>query len=87
MLWIRWAFIFANVAYCLMSLFWNSRTSLSRFGKIAGAAVWLWQLVGVTIVVGLCFSAWHLIWWFILGYLLIMWGVRIMCGMGYSTTN
>jgi hypothetical protein len=85
MLWIRWAFIAANVVYSLLCLYRNSRTSLSRFGKIAGAAIWIWHLVGVALVVLLRVSAWHLVWWFLLGYLLVMWGVRIMTRMGYYT--
>jgi hypothetical protein len=40
MLWIRWAFIAANVVCSLLGLYWTSRNSLSTLGKIAGAAIW-----------------------------------------------
>lgn len=85
MLWIRWAFIAANVVLSLLCLHWNSRNPLTTLGKIAGAAIWLWQLVGVALVVFLKVTAWHLVWWFILGYLLVMRGVQIMTRMGYYT--
>ena len=58
---------------------------MSTFGKIAGAAIWIWQLVGVALVVLLKVSAGHLVWWFILGYLLVMWGVQLMTRRGYYT--
>jgi hypothetical protein len=45
MLWIRWAFIEANVVLSLLCLHWNSRNPLTTFGKIAGVAIWMWQLV------------------------------------------
>jgi hypothetical protein len=87
MVWIRWAFIAANALYSLIAIYWSSRSPvLSTFGKIAGATPWFWQLLGVVLVILLHVSAWHLLWWFIAGYLLIMWGVRIMCNRGYETT-
>lgn len=85
MLWIRWAFIAANIVSSLLALYWTSRNSLSTLGKIAGAAIWTWLLVGVALVVFLKVTAWHLVWWFILGYLLVMRGVQIMTRMGYYT--
>ena len=78
MLWFRWAFIAANAAYSLLGLYWTSRNSLSTLGKIAGAAIWIWLLVGVALVVLSKVSALHLVWWFILGYLLVMRVVQIM---------
>src|SRR5580692_10435255 len=85
MLWFRWAFIAANAVYSLLSSYWTSLNSLSTFGKIAGAAIWIWLLVGVALVVLSKVSAWHLVWWFILGYLLVMRGPRIKTRMGYYT--
>jgi hypothetical protein len=70
----------------LLGLYWTSRNSLSTFGKIAGAAIWIWLLVGVALVVFLKVTAWHLVWWFILGYLLVMRCVQIMTRRGYYTT-
>jgi len=87
MVWIRWAFISLNALYCILSLYWESRSNSNTFGKLAGAAVWIWQLVGVVIVVWLGVSAWHLLWWFVLGYALAMGVVRIMSGMGYHTSG
>ncbi|HMH11980.1 MAG TPA: hypothetical protein VK578_02620 [Edaphobacter sp.] len=85
MLWIRWAFIAANVVLSLLCLHWSSRNPSTTFGKIAGVAIWMWQLVGVTLVVFFKLTAWHLVWWFILGYLLVMRSVQIMTRMGYYT--
>ena len=68
MLWIRWAFIAANVVCSLLGLYWTSRNSLSKLGKIAGVSIWIWLLVGVALVVFLNVTAWHLVWWFLLGY-------------------
>ena len=85
MLWIRWSFIAANVVCSLLGLYWTYRNSLSTLGKIAGAAIWIWLLVGVALVVFLKVTAWHLVWWFILGYLLVMRGVQIKTRMGYYT--
>ena len=85
MLWIRWTFIVSSVVCSLLGLYWTSRNSLSTLGKIAGAAIWIWLLVGVALVVFLKVTAWHLVWWFILGYLLVMRVVQIMTRMGYYT--
>ena len=86
MLWIRYTFIAANAIYSFMAIYWSSRApQLTIFGKFAGAAPWTWQLIGVALVISLNLSAWHLIWWFVAGYLLVMWGVRIMCNRGYET--
>jgi hypothetical protein len=85
MLWIRWSFIAANVVCSLLGLYWTSRNSLSTLGKIAGAAIWIWLLVGVALVVLLRVSAWHLVWWFILGYLPVIRVVQIMTRIGYYT--
>jgi len=85
MLWIRWVFIASNVVCSLLGLYWTSRNPLSTLGKIAGAAIWIWLLVGVALVVFLKVIAWHLVWWLFLGYLLVMRVVQIMTRMGYYT--
>jgi hypothetical protein len=85
MLWIRWAFIALNVVYCVMSVVWSCQTSLSEFGKLASASIWVWQLVGVGLVVWYGFSVWHLFWWFFVGYALMLAVVKIMSRFGYHT--
>jgi hypothetical protein len=85
MLWVRWAFIVLNVGYCAMAVIWSRQTSLSEFGKLASASIWVWQLIGVGLVVYYGFSAWHLLWWFPVGYVLMLLGVKIMSRFGYRT--
>jgi hypothetical protein len=85
MYWIRWAFIVLNVGYCIMSVIWSRQTTLSEFGKLASAAPWVWQLIGVALVVFYGFSSWNLLWWFIVGYALMMSVVRVMSRFGYHT--
>jgi hypothetical protein len=85
MLWLRWAFIVLNVIYCVMAVIWSRSTPYNRFGKLASASPYLWQLIGVGFVVFCGFSAWHLLWWFAVGYLLMLIGVSIMSRMGHDT--
>jgi hypothetical protein len=83
MLWVRWAFIALNVVYCASAaIYWSRYTKYNQLSRVASAAPYLWQLIGVSIVVYYGFSAWHLVWWFIIGYLLSMMFVRIMIRMG-----
>jgi len=84
-LWIRWAFIILNVAYCLMAVIWSRQTMLTRFGRLASASPYLWQLIGVGLVLAFNISAWHLLWWFFVGYALTIIGVKIMARFGYHT--
>jgi hypothetical protein len=46
LLWLRWAFIVLNVVYCVTAVTWSRHTQFSRFGKLACASVWIWQLIG-----------------------------------------
>jgi hypothetical protein len=41
-------------------------------------------LIGVGLVVWYGFSAWHLLWWFFVGYALMIMIVRIMSRMGHD---
>ena len=83
MLWIRWAFIVLNVVYCASAaIYWSSYTRYNRLSRLASASPYLWQLLGVGLVINFEFGAWHLIWWFILGYVLTMMFVRIMTKIG-----
>lgn len=86
MIWIRWAFLAANVIYCLAWFRWTVHSSqLSAFGKTSMGSIAVWQLLGVVLVIWLRVSAWHLLCWFVAGYFLNMLVVRIMCRMGYET--
>jgi hypothetical protein len=85
MLWLRWAFIVVNLIYCLMAVIWSRSTSFNRFGKLTSASPYLWQLIGVGLVVLYGFSAWHLLWWFAVGYMLMLTVVSIMSRMGHNT--
>lgn len=84
MFWLRWAFIVLNVVYCVAAVTWSRHTQFNRFGKLASASVWIWQLIGVGLVVWYGFSAWHLLWWFFVGYALMIMIVRIMSRMGHD---
>jgi hypothetical protein len=85
MIWIRWAFITLNVIYCVLAVFWSRNIQFNRFGKLMSASVYLWQLIGVGLVVWFGLSAWHLLWWFLAGYALMLTVVRIASRNGYST--
>ncbi len=88
MLWIRWAFIAANVIYSFAWIRWTKNSpQLNLRGKISMGSVGVWQLIGVALVIWLNLSAWHLLWWLPLGYLLNIAAVRIMYRLGYGTTN
>ena len=87
MLWLRWAFIVVNVIYCVMAVIWSRGTPFNSFGKLASASPYLWQLIGVGLVMFYGFSAWHLLWWFAVGYMLMLMGVRIMSRMGHDTLS
>ncbi len=87
MLWLRWIFIFINLAYCVIALTWERQSQFNRLGKVAGSSIWIWQLIGVGIVVKYGFSAWHLIWWFIVGLLLVMRVVRVLSLRGHDTVS
>jgi hypothetical protein len=70
-------------AYCLLSICQISICAqLSDFGKCVAAAPWLWQLLGVCLVFSLRVSAWHLVWWFMGGYLLTMSVTDVIIGKG-----
>ena len=83
--WIRWGFIALNVVYPLMCLKWVGETNLAAYGKAASVSLSLWQISGAVAVACLGFSAWHLVWWFVLGYALMLMAVRIMNRMGLDT--
>lgn len=86
MLWMRWAFIILNVIYSVKAVGWSlTHTRLNSYGKLASASIWIWQLLGVAIVVWYGFSAWNLLWWVVVGYVLGGQLARIMDRMGYST--
>jgi hypothetical protein len=85
MLWIQWAFITLNVAYCVLAVFWSRNTPFDSFGKLMGASVYLWQLIGVGLVVSFGLSTWHLLWWFPVGYAPMLTVVRIASRKGHST--
>lgn len=88
MLWLRWAFIALNVVFCLGTLLWSC-FAVNTYGKraIMTPTIWIyiWQLVGVGLVIWYGFSAWHLVWWFFLGYVVLLLLVRIMTRVGYDS--
>jgi hypothetical protein len=84
MLWIRWAFLCANGVYCVLALKWSFETAGTRFGKLTVASPWVWQLVGLAIVIRYHFSAWHLLWWFCMGYMVMLTAVRIGSRFGFD---
>jgi hypothetical protein len=88
MLWLRWAFIALNVIVCVGTLIWSC-IAFNAYGRraITTPTIWVyvWQLIGVGIVVWCGFSAWHLLWWLFVGYALLLGVVRIMSRCGYHT--
>jgi len=68
---LNWCFVALNIVIsvgCLWRVRWRSHV----FGKrekwtSSSNWIWVWQLVGVVLVVSLKFNPWHLIWWFIVG--------------------
>ncbi|MFI5115962.1 MAG: hypothetical protein ACHP8B_04615 [Terriglobales bacterium] len=87
MLWLRWTFIALNVIVCLLALFDTSRKFTSE-GKreiaTPGAWIYIWQLVGVGIVIWGGFSAWHLVWWFVVGFIVFVRIAKLMMWMGHD---
>jgi FkbM family methyltransferase len=68
---LNWCFIALNVLICVSCL-WARRRHLSASGKrekltSSSNWIWLWQLLGVLLVVALKLNPWHLLWWFVLG--------------------
>jgi hypothetical protein len=57
MLWLRGVFILLNVIYCLMAVAWSTNAQFNQFGKFASSSIWIWQLIGVALVVAHGFSA------------------------------
>ena len=73
MIWIRWAFLAANIIYSLLAISWNrDLTYLNSYGRAMSAILWVWQLIGVAVVIVAHLSAWLLLWWFALGYVLML---------------
>jgi FkbM family methyltransferase len=62
---LNWCFIALNVMVCLGCLL----HAFSKREKWSSPSnwIWVWQLVGVVLVVSLKFNPWHLIWWYIVG--------------------
>lgn len=46
--------------------------------------IWIWQLLGVGLVVWLHFSPWHLIWWFLVGYPVCILVGKVLMWFGYN---
>lgn len=67
-----WCFIIINIVVCVGCL-WSTTWNYNAMGErekwtSASNWIWVWQLLGVTLVLLLRLSVWHLIWWFIVGY-------------------
>jgi phosphatidylserine synthase len=72
-----WSFVVLNIVVCVGCL-WSTTWNYNALGERErwnnpGNWIWAWQLLGVVLVVSLKVSAWHLIWWYIVGY--------IVCGL------
>ena len=68
---LNWYFIALNIVICVACLC-RARWGSHEFGKrekwtSSSNWIWVWQLVGIVLVVSLKFNPWHLIWWFIIG--------------------
>lgn len=69
---LGWCFIALNIVICVGCV-WSTTRSCNAFGErrkwnSGPKFIWVWQLLGVLLVVSLRFSPWHLVWWFIVGY-------------------
>jgi hypothetical protein len=83
-----WLFVSLNVVICvgcLWSTKWN-RNALGDREKWGSPSnwIWIWQLIGVALVISLRVGAWHLIWWFVLGYPVCYMFGRFLMLFGYD---
>jgi hypothetical protein len=80
MLWLRWIFLTCNILGCVAVLVSpeRGRSMISRLILPSPGAegildscgwVYVWQLFGVGLVILLHTSVWHLIWWFLVGWI------------------
>ncbi len=83
MIWLRWSFLAFNVFACIAVLLSDERgrplisrliSPESGVSGVFDTAGWIyvWQLVGVGLVIWLHLSAWHLFWWFVLGWMVVV---------------
>jgi hypothetical protein len=82
-----WAFVVLNFVVCVGCL-WSTKWSYNAHGdreQWGSPANWIfiWQLVGVGLVVGLNFSPWHLIWWFVVGIPVSITIGKVLMRFGY----
>lgn len=81
MLWIRWAFLIFNVVACVAALLSkdDGRPLIAKLVSPSSGAqgildtagwVYVWQLLGAGLVIWLHASAWHLLWWFVVGWII-----------------
>lgn len=52
--------------------------------KTPAGWVWIWQLLGVLFVMFFNFSPWHLIWWWMLGFIVTIIIGKIILASGYD---
>jgi len=79
---LRWSFVILNVVVCLGCL-WSTKWSYNGFGERQKWTdpsnwIWVWQLVGVCLVLYFKLSPWHLLWWFVIGYPMCVFFGRIL---------
>ena len=66
-----WIFLVLNVVISLWSIWVNMHTrngSGVLHVKTPVGWLWIWQLLGVPLVLVFNLSPWHLIWWFLVGF-------------------
>jgi ABC-type spermidine/putrescine transport system permease subunit I len=83
-----WLFVTLNVVICVGCL-WSTRWNRNALGdreKWGSPSnwIWIWQLIGVALVISLRVGAWHLIWWFVLGYPVCYMFGRFLMLFGYD---
>ena len=85
---LGWAFVILNVVVSVAYL-WKASKSYNAFGRrelgAPSAWLWIWQLLGVVLVISLGLSPWHLIWWFFpVGWIACYIVGRLLMRLGYN---
>lgn len=84
---IGWIFLALNAVVSVWSIWVNVHT-YNRHGvsmiKTPVGWIWIWQLLGVLLVLFFNLSPWHLIWWLGMGFMVNYYIGRVIMRAGYD---